>query len=415
MVHNCGCGVGFSVERQYIANLPVVNEDFYDVDSVIQVHDSKIGWATALRQLIALLYVGQVPKWDLSKVRPKGVPLKTFGGRACLTGDTIVYRRDGKKSRGHSEITLKQLFEMKHSQGFWEHKPNHFKDTKLRSLDENKGTFFKNRLIDIIDNGDNPVYELVTKNGYRIKATDNHRFMNEFGDYQELGDFKVGDPIAVNGIDRRVAGKCVDCGVDVYKTSIRCRKCNLSSDEVVLMFDEIISIEYSGVERVYDLVMQGPNHNFIANGFVSHNSGPEPLNKLLVYTVNLFKKAAGRKLNSLECHDLVCEIASSVVVGGVRRCLKHDTQVKMDDGSWRQISKIVVGDEVKMPDGSSALVTNVFDNGLDEVVKIYLQDGTFFECSSNHRWYVFNHQDGVFEWVEAKDISKGDYSMVSPS
>ena len=75
-------GVGFSVERQAIVNLPNVNEDFYNVESVIQVHDSKIGWATALRQLIALLYAGQIPKWDLSKVRPRGAILKTFGGRA---------------------------------------------------------------------------------------------------------------------------------------------------------------------------------------------------------------------------------------------------------------------------------------------------------------------------------------------
>lgn len=78
----CGCGVGFSVERQFIANLPVINEDFYNVETVIQVHDSRIGWSTAFRQLIALLYAGQIPHWDLSKLRPKGARLKTFGGRA---------------------------------------------------------------------------------------------------------------------------------------------------------------------------------------------------------------------------------------------------------------------------------------------------------------------------------------------
>lgn len=78
----CGCGVGFSVERQFIANLPVINEDFYQVETIIQVHDSRIGWSTAFRQLIALLYAGQIPHWDLSKLRPKGARLKTFGGRA---------------------------------------------------------------------------------------------------------------------------------------------------------------------------------------------------------------------------------------------------------------------------------------------------------------------------------------------
>ena len=78
----CGTGVGFSVERQYITKLPEVAEKFHDTDSVVHVADSKVGWAKAYRELIAMLYSGQVPKWDTSRVRPSGAPLKTFGGRA---------------------------------------------------------------------------------------------------------------------------------------------------------------------------------------------------------------------------------------------------------------------------------------------------------------------------------------------
>ena len=78
----CGTGVGFSVERQYVSQLPVIAENFYPTDTVIKVRDSKIGWATSFRQLIALLYGGTVPKWDTSAVRPAGSVLKTFGGRA---------------------------------------------------------------------------------------------------------------------------------------------------------------------------------------------------------------------------------------------------------------------------------------------------------------------------------------------
>lgn len=77
-----GTGVGYSVERQYISKLPEVAEKLYDTDTVIKVADSKQGWASALRQLISLLYSGQVPKWDISGVRPAGARLKTFGGRA---------------------------------------------------------------------------------------------------------------------------------------------------------------------------------------------------------------------------------------------------------------------------------------------------------------------------------------------
>jgi len=78
----CGTGVGFSVERHNVEKLPVVNEDMDDTDTVIKVGDSRMGWATSLRELISLLYAGKVPKWDTSEVRPAGARLKTFGGRA---------------------------------------------------------------------------------------------------------------------------------------------------------------------------------------------------------------------------------------------------------------------------------------------------------------------------------------------
>jgi ribonucleoside-triphosphate reductase (thioredoxin) len=78
----CGTGVGFSVERQYIAKLPEIAEKLHPTDTTIDVADSKIGWAKAMRQLVAMLYAGEVPTWDVSKVRAAGVRLKTFGGRA---------------------------------------------------------------------------------------------------------------------------------------------------------------------------------------------------------------------------------------------------------------------------------------------------------------------------------------------
>jgi ribonucleoside-diphosphate reductase alpha chain len=78
----CGTGVGFSVERQYISKLPEVPDTLYNSDTVIAVKDSKEGWAKAYRQLLSLLWAGEVPKWDVSKVRPAGAKLKTFGGRA---------------------------------------------------------------------------------------------------------------------------------------------------------------------------------------------------------------------------------------------------------------------------------------------------------------------------------------------
>lgn len=78
----CGTGVGFSVERQYIAKLPHVPDDLEPSDKIIVVEDSKEGWAKSLRELISSLYLGEIPGWDVSRVRPAGSVLKTFGGRA---------------------------------------------------------------------------------------------------------------------------------------------------------------------------------------------------------------------------------------------------------------------------------------------------------------------------------------------
>ena len=77
-----GTGVGFSVERQHVNQLPHVADEFHTTETTITVADSKLGWAKGLKELIGMLYIGQIPRWDLSKVRPAGSPLKTFGGRA---------------------------------------------------------------------------------------------------------------------------------------------------------------------------------------------------------------------------------------------------------------------------------------------------------------------------------------------
>lgn len=78
----CGTGVGFSVERQNISKLPEIPDKLFPSETTIVVKDSKEGWAKAYRQLLSLLWAGEIPKWDVSKVRPAGSKLKTFGGRA---------------------------------------------------------------------------------------------------------------------------------------------------------------------------------------------------------------------------------------------------------------------------------------------------------------------------------------------
>jgi ribonucleoside-triphosphate reductase len=100
----CGTGVGFSVERENVDKLPVVSDAMHDTNTVIKVGDSKPGWAKSLRELIALLYAGQIPMWDLSEVRASGERLKTMGGRASGPGplnDLFVFTVElFKKAQG---------------------------------------------------------------------------------------------------------------------------------------------------------------------------------------------------------------------------------------------------------------------------------------------------------------------------
>jgi ribonucleoside-diphosphate reductase alpha chain len=101
----CGTGVGFSVERENVDKLPVVNEHFEKSSTIIKVGDSRPGWSRALRELISLLYAGQIPTWDVSEVRPAGARLKTFGGRASGPAPLIdlfkfcIQKFEGAKGR----------------------------------------------------------------------------------------------------------------------------------------------------------------------------------------------------------------------------------------------------------------------------------------------------------------------------
>jgi len=78
----CGTGVGFSVERENVDKLPIVSDNFSKSDTIINVADSKPGWARAYRELVALLYAGQIPQYNVDNVRPAGSRLKVMGGRA---------------------------------------------------------------------------------------------------------------------------------------------------------------------------------------------------------------------------------------------------------------------------------------------------------------------------------------------
>jgi ribonucleoside-diphosphate reductase alpha chain len=100
-VLTCGTGAGFSVESEDVNKLPDVPAEFHPTDTVIVVADSKIGWATAYRELISMLYAGKIPKWDVSKVRPSGARLKTAAGSAFRVHGQGIHWRCWTKAKAN--------------------------------------------------------------------------------------------------------------------------------------------------------------------------------------------------------------------------------------------------------------------------------------------------------------------------
>lgn len=334
----------------------------------------------------------------LTNLRRKDGPI-TFGGRACLTGDTIIINDRSKLPIEKQERTIEEIYKTYKVYG---HLPE-----KIRCmLDE--GLIGTNELIDIIYNGIQRVYRITTEKGYSIKATANHRFLSLKG-WKRVDQFLIGSKIGVNGWDKRIGpcircgkerilkgklskhyGMCDSCAANSYKGDFflqglkdsfkrkskarkkflknnseyfeymkqinlgknnpcwkgnqasentarqrinslypwiknikECERCNTPADRIEIhhmdgnpynneldnleilcsqchqsehakrnaegnyrltkevFFDKIINIEYVGKEKVYDIQMKKPYHNFIANGFVSHNSGPLSYTKVL--------------------------------------------------------------------------------------------------------------------------------------
>lgn len=105
----CGTGVGFSVERQFVDKLPTIPK-LSTTDTTIVVEDSKEGWAKSLKQLVSILYSGEIPKWDVTKVRPAGARLKTFGGRASGPTPLVdLFRFVVNKFKGAQERKLNSI------------------------------------------------------------------------------------------------------------------------------------------------------------------------------------------------------------------------------------------------------------------------------------------------------------------
>lgn len=177
-------------------------------------------------------------------------------------------------------------------------------------------------------------------------------------------------------------------------------------------FDHCIVSLFHGKVPTFDFSHVRPKGARLKT-FGGRASGPEPLRQLFNFTIKIITGAKGRKLNSLECHDIATKTGECVVVGGVRRCLEENTLVLMSTGEYKKIKDVVAGEEIRLGEEILPVLDNHF-NGEQELCKITLEDDTFLMATEEHRWYVFNHEKGEPEWIETKNLTKGNYSMIQP-
>lgn len=174
-------------------------------------------------------------------VRHRDASFAQESSRYCISGDSVISK---------TGMTIKELYKV-------------FKygaNMKICSCDD-KGVIIENDIVDVMYKGTQPVYELITKLGYSIKATEDHEFMTNLDNFKQLKDLNIGDSIMVNGRGKVLNIDESDLDTLQYQYDI-----NISA-----ITDEIISIQYVGEESVYDIQMKKPYHNFIANGIVVHN------------------------------------------------------------------------------------------------------------------------------------------------
>ena len=132
--------------------------------------------------------------------------------------------------------------------------------------------------------------------------------------------------------------------------------------------------------------------------------GPEPLKICLTKMESLLEqKEEGSKLTPLEVHDLACFIADAVLAGGIRRCLPEYYSVKMENGEWKKITDVKVGDIISFS-GKTYPVKNVFDNGVQDLIKIHTANGQWHCSTPEHKWMV-RIQTGEYIWGSAETIA----------
>lgn len=298
-----GTGVGFSVEAEDVAKLPDIPAEFHPTDTVIVVADSKIGWATAYRELISMLYAGKIPKWDVSRVRPAGARLKTFGGRASGPAPLVA------------------LFDF---------------TTKV----------------------------FTGACGRRLKPIECHDIV-----------CKIAEIVVVGGVRRSALISLSDLSDNEM------RHCKSGS-----WWD-------GNVQRA------------LANNSAVYNSKPD-IGQFMEEWLSLYRSGSGERglFNRYVAKKCISELPnrdSDHKFGVNPCCVTGDCPILTDEG-YIEIAN-VIGKEVNVWNGEEFTPVTPFYAGSADVYRVSLSDGTYLDCTANHKFVLSGG-----EFVEASDLSIGD-------
>lgn len=454
-VLSCGTGVGFSVERQYVSQLPVVAEQFHDTDTTIVVQDSRIGWAKALKELIGLLYQGQVPKYDVSKVRPAGAPLKVFGGRASGPEPLVeLFKFCIKTFKGAPGRKLQSI-------------ECHDIVCKIAEVIV-VGGVRRSALISLSNLSDdrmraaksgqwwleNVQRALANNSACYTEKPDIGIFMDE---WKSLYDSKSGERGIFNldaakrsaealrttdGKPRRDAAKIAGtnpCAEILLRSK---GLCNLS--EVVVRADDTKESLMKKVELATILgTFQSTLTNFryltkdwqknqeeerllgvSLTGILDNDFMSTPSDELQKFLTDIREHAV--KTNEKWAKLLGIPTAASITCVKPSGCFEKNQKIKTNRGilSFDEIFKMNdidlstkeneyrqwydVKTDIKVFDENNdeQTITKLFVNGVEETIKFTLEDGSIVECTHNHKFKL-----STGEWKEAKDLTEDDDIM----
>ena len=449
-----GCGFGFSVERQYINKLPEVAEELYPTETTIIVRDSKIGWATALKELISMLYNGQIPKWDLSKIRPAGAILKTFGGRASgpQALDTLLKQVinvfQGAKGRKLTSIECHDIIcyiaeavivgSVRRSATI---SMSNLTDDRMRRAKDGQWWFT------------NPQRAMANNSVAYTEKPDIDAFSKE---WRTLYKSKSGERGIWNKVSARK--KAEESGREVeghdfitnpcFIGNMRLLTCNgyesfenLADKEDIYIVNEngfVVpsNVWYSGEKEVVELrfrnrepIICTPDHVFKT---IDGNTceAKDLKNKILKpfdlkADINDFEVISIEKLDGKhKVYDFSEPQSHWGVVEGViaHNCgetILRDTGSACVSGNTLLISKNglttikdSVGKNIEIWNGDKWSTVTPFKTGSDrELYRVYLSDGTYIDVTDDHRWSVKDRF--MKEWKEIKTSELDSFSKYS--